>query len=482
MTVTIDARHLGTVLEHEMPAGEDVLNGPWQTQRLDGGHDLKFVYAWKRSPLLVGLQGNRVALATRVRSAIVAEVPVAILPDPTARCGVGRGRPIRIADALAQGIITEGQFQNYRRLGIGSIRPLVIHNGLRMDLKVDISFTVEPTWHLRAGIGTVDVESLDECHIRSQLLGLITLSSNRIDERIAAQFGRQMQSALGGIQERMDEYDLRSRAEDLWNALESPHRIDGEYWLTVAPQAVHQGPFSSDASGNIQTTFAIIARPQIENVSEQPEFERRGLPLKQDAAVPVDDLHLFMDVHIAHSDIQRFGRAVVGEWITFANRRLRIDSLSVAGLPDGRLLVGIDFTSPRGFLRKTKGRAYFVGTPAWDGVRRSITFPDLAFEARTDDPLVNTYLWLKDEELARRLRAAITIDVGRELDNFRDRAESAVRNRDLGSGAIMEGGIRSTDVLGVWATEAAVNVRFQAMGSLQITLPLVTTAPAQDEG
>src|SRR5690606_36700303 len=103
--------------------------------------------------------------------------------------------------------------------------------------------------------------------------------------------------------------------------------------------------------------------------------------------------------------------------------------------------------------------------------------PDLQLAAQTDDPLVNAYLWLRDERINSRLREAASVSLRAQLHALHDQAAALLSHRDLGDGITMVGELFNVQVDGVHSTPEAVIARATANGVLTLYLPVLRLTP-----
>ena len=91
-------------------------------------------------------------------------------------------------------------------------------------------------------------------------------------------------------------------------------------------------------------------------------------------------------------------RALVGKEIPIANRKLTIQSVDLLGIGGGRVALGVRFTGG------VMGHMYLTGTPSYDPEADQLLVPDLAYDLRTSDALVQGLAWLKDDAIQNFLR------------------------------------------------------------------------------
>jgi hypothetical protein len=156
---------------------------------------------------------------------------------------------------------------------------------------------------------------------------------------------------------------------------------------------------------------------------------------------------------------------LVGDTIEVAGRRLAIAGISVAGLEDGRVAVGLDL---RGEVR---GTVYLVGNPVFDPVDAVLTMPDLEFDVTTRNLLVRGLAWLGSGGVEEELRTGLRVSLAGVLEDGRDMLEREL-TRELAPGVHLATRVARGQVVRVRARPHALLVDLVVDGDATLALVL----------
>jgi hypothetical protein len=121
------------------------------------------------------------------------------------------------------------------------------------------------------------------------------------------------------------------------------------------------------------------------------------------------------------------------------------------------------------FTGDANGTLRFIGTPIYDAKRHLIFVPDLDYDLETDSQLINTYTWLRSDELRQTFRDKAQVPVTDALETGKKLLLDGL-NRKIGDVLTLSATVDSVDVRGLFITRAGIIVRADAAGQAGVTV------------
>lgn len=252
---------------------------------------------------------------------------------------------------------------------------------------------------------------------------------------------------------------LRSSFHDWWETLRNPIQLADSIWLVVGPEAVRRGTVRGSAD-SVRVELALQARPRIV-VGPRPASSATTLPpLETGPTTP--GLELRVDGRAEYGTASHFlMEELEGTVVEREGRRLRLDSLRLLGLGDGRVAVEV-LTS--GDL---DARLYMVGTPALDPGTGTVSVPDLDFDVATRNVVLEAASWLGPLGLRTLLRERARWSTGPAEEWLRTWLDRGL-NRDVSSSLRVRGAVDTLLVEEIHPLPGALRVRIGARARARV--------------
>jgi hypothetical protein len=119
------------------------------------------------------------------------------------------------------------------------------------------------------------------------------------------------------------------------------------------------------------------------------------------------------------------------------------------------------------FSGDAKGTLMFIGTPVLDTVRREIVVPDLDYDLETDNQLINSYAWLRSDELRATFREKAHVPIDSALERGRSLLLVGL-NRTVGNVLTLSAKVDSVALRGLYVTKGGLVVRAEARGKARV--------------
>jgi hypothetical protein len=384
---------------------------------------LSFAYSAERSPFRLTLDGTTATLAAVVTYRGRGWYNPPILPTISGSCGIDE-EPPRAYLAVRTTVTPTADWRLRGRTRVVSLRPLTTERRDRCTVTVA------------------------EVNVTDQVLNAVR---SILDQELA-QLDRQL-AAFG----------LSELAGEVWSYLATPIRLQDSLWLVVDPSAIRFDSVRSEGSV-LHSSLGITAYPRVVG-GGRPEVASSPLPpMLREGSPP--GLSLLSEAAIRWEVLSGIlQQELVGDTIEVAGRRLAIAGISVAGLEDGRVAVGLDL---RGEVR---GTVYLVGNPVFDPVDAVLTMPDLEFDVTTRNLLVRGLAWLGSGGVEEELRTGLRVSLAGVLEDGRDMLEREL-TRELAPGVHLATRVARGQVVRVRARPHALLVDLVVDGDATLALVL----------
>jgi hypothetical protein len=384
---------------------------------------LRYAFQAMRKPFQVTIEGRSATVAADFAYQVRAWYDPPLLPEISASCG------------------TSGEMPRAR---------LVV----RTDVELTRRWSLRP--RTRAYAEPLTDGDRDQCKV----------TAFRIDAtgKVIAAAQNAVQKELTEFDHRLAGFDLPGQARAVWTVLGSPLRLGDSLWLLINPSAVRIGLLHVRGD-TLVTTVGLSANPRILG-GPRPETQVPPMPPPQDSTSRPPVLHLLTEGRLPYDVASAIlTRELRGTTLPIAGRTLRVDSLHLAGVGDGRVAVGLAVTGP------VRGILYAVGHPVFDTATAQLSMPDLQYDAGTRDVLVGGLSWLAGESIATFLRSRLRIAMAPVIEDGRELLERNL-NRELAHGVRLQVKVGRGRVLGVRAAPTALVARAVASGQGELVVDL----------
>lgn len=330
--------------------------------------------------------------------------------------------------------------------GGGNERPRIT-----VELATPVSLTER--WHLKSKAHIVKVEPAstaprDHCDV--------TILRKDVTDQIVEAARSALNGQLGGIDKRIAGVDLTEHVTEWWGMLARPIKLADGVWLVLGPERLRVGR-AKGRSHILTVPVTLDARPRVVTGTSEPVVVVGPLPaLAADTAG--EGFHVIMDGILDYGTAsQQLASAFAGKTFSESGHSLTLKSVSVLPQSKGRLALAVSFTGD------ANGTLQLVGSPRIDHAKNEMTVPDLDFDLKTDNKLLQTYSWLKSDALRADLRQKARVSLSPALDKGRSLLLEGL-NRKLGDVVTLSGTVDSVAVRGLFVTRDGIVVRAEATG------------------
>jgi hypothetical protein len=408
------------IVEHAVPLKFGSIDSVHQV-----GDDTRrhFAFEAERGPFTAFAQGNLVHLEATLAYAVRGYYKPVIGPTLSAGCG--------------------GPIDQRPRIVVELATPL----------------TLTSNWHLASQARLVSItpastEQRDHCDV--------SLLRRDITPRVIEAATNGITSHLGDIDKKISEVDLQKRFAEWWRLLERPIRLTDGVWLLLGPEQLAMGRVRG--TGRVlRVPVTLAARPRIETVADTPHVDTLALPaLGRDSSA--GGFHISMDALIDYKSASlAVAKALAHREFSQAGKSVTVDTAFLTPAARGRLALSITFSGD------AKGTLRFLGGPIYDAVHREVAVPDLDYDLATDNQLINTYAWLKSDDLRAMFRQRARVAVAPAIERGKSLLLLGL-NRKIGSAMTLFATVDSVAVRGLFVTRSGIVVRGVAAGQAGVVV------------
>jgi len=269
---------------------------------------------------------------------------------------------------------------------------------------------------------------------------------------------------LADIDKKIGEIDLQKRFAEWWGLLERPIRLTDGVWLLLGPERLAMGRVRG--TGRVlRVPVTLAAHPRIVTVAvaDTPHVDTIAIPaLGRDTSA--GGFHISIDGLIDYKAASlAVAKALAHRTFSQSGKTVIVDTAFLTPAARGRLALSITFSGD------AKGTLRFLGGPTYDPVHHEVTVPDLDYDLATDNQLINTYAWLKSDDLRAMFRQRAHVPVGPAIEQGKSLLLAGL-NRKIGSAMTLSATVDSVAVRGLFVTRNGIVVRGLATGQAGVVV------------
>ena len=290
----------------------------------------------------------------------------------------------------------------------------------------------------------------------------VSILRHDVTDRVMEAARAGLASQLANIDKKVASVDLTDHVAEWWAMLAQPIKLREGVWLVLGPERLRVGHVRG-RNKIIVVPVSLDARPKVVTGTSEPVVVRSALPkLERDSAS--DGFHIVIDGVVDYGIASReLTAALAAKSFTQSGKTITVQRVNVLPKSKGRLALSVSFTGD------ANGTVELIGTPQIDRTRSMIAVPDLDFDLQSDSKLLQTYSWLKSDDLRSELRKRARISVTPALDRGRSLLLEGL-NRKIGDALTLTATVDSVAERGLFVTRDGLIVRAEATGRAGVSV------------
>ena len=272
---------------------------------------------------------------------------------------------------------------------------------------------------------------------------------------------------------------FKGRLSGLWKVIQKPIFIDRDVWLTITPVALGVGRMRIDPQKprTAHTILEMVARPELFFGKQPPTAAQSAMPpllsFKPGPVTFIATSNLQMTYAEANTFVKDPKMGIIGKPLQgTGDLKVIIQGLRFYG-SGGKVIVEVklSYNSPVLNLDDKRSRLtiYLRGTPRYLAKERVFDFPDLDFDIKTNDFLVQAADWALKPVVLDQFRKISRLPIGVKTDQLKARMNT-VLNRPIDKMGRLDTKVDSFDVIDGFADNEGVEARVNLRGTAVMEL------------
>lgn len=270
--------------------------------------------------------------------------------------------------------------------------------------------------------------------------------------------------------------DFKAKAKELWERMQEPIQVGEDIWLQILPHSVSVGDSQvvlDRLSPRMQTVIEIIARPNVV-FGHKPSPLKEVLPPLTDFKKGPDGFHAQSNLKISFQEVNKLltspGAGIIGQPLPgSSDKSIKITGLRLYG-SGGQVVVEaqVEYQPVLNLSAKpAKLLVYLLGTPRYREKEQVIDFPDLDFDIKSGDFLVQMATFIDGDGMKEQLREQAVIPVGKNMDQLKGYLTQML-NRPLGNFARLKTTVTSLRMEEAFVSDYGIEGRVALDGDAEV--------------
>jgi hypothetical protein len=282
----------------------------------------------------------------------------------------------------------------------------------------------------------------------------------------------------GGIAHTMQEAYIKSRLKALWMKMESPLRMDDQLWLLIHPTSLSVGKMRTDLkrASTLHAVVEMSAAPEI-LFGPMPSVTPVEMPPLKPFQPGPGIFQAMTNTHINFEDANRYFRdprmGIIGKVLPdTGERKLTIQGIRVYG-SGGKVIVEAKVVYNPLIVNLSSQPAeltlYLRGTPRYLPKRRVFDMPDLEYDIKSSDLMLQVADFIFKSDFKDQLRRIAIVPVGAKMDILKAKINKKL-NRALDNDTHVRTQVNSFEVLDGYADNEGLEVQVSLKGTATLEI------------
>ncbi len=265
----------------------------------------------------------------------------------------------------------------------------------------------------------------------------------------------------------------KAHMRDLWVKMQAPIYLEKDLWLLIRPESMSVGRMRTDLKkrSTAHTVLEMTANPEI-IFGLRPAFTPRAMPPFGRFQPGPGIFQAMSNTRISYKEANQY----------FKDPRLKLNGMVFPGTGERKLtLKGIRLYGSGGKViaevklqynppiinftgKPAKMTVYLRGTPRYLPRQRIFDLPDLDFDVKSNDLMVQIADFIFKSDLKNEIRRIAKLPIGLKMDILKEKMNKAL-NRPMGRFTRIHTQVNSFNVLDGFADNEGIEVRLSVKGT-----------------
>ncbi|HTA75923.1 MAG TPA: DUF4403 family protein [bacterium] len=274
--------------------------------------------------------------------------------------------------------------------------------------------------------------------------------------------------------------EMENKFKETWDQLQEPILLGDGVWLQVLPDHLSVGDtriIPDPKNPRMETVFELFAVPRVV-IGDKPETKKVKLPPLQDYIPGGEGFHIVTNLKIKFDQVNSLLMAPKTGIVNMAlpggeDYNVRLKSVRIYGAGEKVVVEAKVDYSPLLNLSKEPAHltVYLLGTPTYHEKTQTIDFPDMDFDIKSSDFLVQMVDFLDGDGIKAALRKNAVIPVGKDLNTLRKQLDKML-NRKLNPHMALKINITSMKLTEAYVSSYGIEGRVAIDGDGAVDLSL----------
>ena len=385
----------------------------------------RYKYHFRRSPLKMSMNGNRLDLSFTGFYQIVGSTRVCVsgtvLSPWTPGCRCGFEEPER-----------------------------------RVNVAFSSVFRLQPNFILNTTVTRSEPKPLDKCSVCFWGQDITSEVMNGLKEELDAS-RKTMEDSFSVI-------NLRPYMQQAWNMLNSVYAIPNVGYFSLRPKKLRMENIIA-RNDQLHISLGISATPVVSFA--KPDVPAAAVPNLTTAKNP-GGFNVFLEAALQYDSLSNVMNGLLvnkrfdmGEGIF--KKHIIVQHTAVSADTSGNLVIRVDFTG------SFDGTAYFFGRPVYNAEKKTIEVQDLDYDLSTRNLLLKTAKWLFNKKIVSELKQYTSFDLSQYYDTARTTMNTWL-NREWTPGIACTGTVSELKLTAVHALPEHLLIRSNCVGRLSVVV------------
>jgi hypoxanthine-guanine phosphoribosyltransferase len=272
--------------------------------------------------------------------------------------------------------------------------------------------------------------------------------------------------------------DIKAKIKEIWDQIQEPVEMSKNVWLQVLPDSFGVGSYRiipDPTNPRMETEFELYAQPNV-IFGGKPRLVKVEMPPLKDLKPGTEGFHIVTNLKIKFDEVNKLltdpktgiiNKALPGS----EDHDIELTNVRIYG-SGGKIVVeaGIDYSPILNLSDKPAHlTVYLLGTPTYHEKTQVIDFPDMDFDIKSSDFLVQMVDFLDGDGMRDQLRKDAVIPVGKKLDTLKLQLNQML-NRPIGKHIVLKTTVTSLKMQEAFVTDYGIEGQVAMDGDASVNV------------